>query len=195
MIPKIEITYSKTYDAILHSYHDKNFSSSQPKKGILYSKKIQKIWDKNSSRILKAMASESGLVWKTRSVKIYPVKYCLSEFASPLTIYFYKDPEHAISIIIHELAHLLVWENEKKINEKRMRKYSHEDSFTRDHLLVHAICIQTLQKVFGKNAEKYLKYERFWEWDNWEFSRFYRRSWEIVQKKGAKNLLQELVKK
>jgi hypothetical protein len=55
--------------------------------------------------------------------------------------------------------------------------------------------ILTIKKIFVKKAEKYFYWERWWEiWKNTPMGKDYKRSWEIVQKEGAKNIIRDVIK-
>jgi hypothetical protein len=195
LLPKIVITYSEVYDMINHHYFKQAYTDSQKMRGQKYAARLQKIWNKKSAKILKAMSEVSGLKWKYDIIKVYPIRYGYSEIAWPLTIFFYKDDNHAISIIIHELCHVLIEQNQGKINWKLIeRRYKNCNALTRDHLLVHAICKLTTEKVFRDASEPFLKYERFWEWDKWELANHYKKSWDIVAKKWPENIIKEHLK-
>ncbi len=195
MIPKIQITYSEVYDMISHHYFKKSYGKKQMKQGKKYAAHLQKVWDKRSRKILNAMSEVSGLKWKNEEIKVYPVRFGYSEIAWPLTIFFYDDDRHAISIIIHELCHVLIGQNNKRVKLGAYKRCYHRCSaLTKDHLLVHAICKLTCERVFREASEPFLKYERFWEWDKWELAQHYKKSWEIVSRKGPSQVIRELVK-
>jgi hypothetical protein len=207
MIPKIRIIYSSIYDQLLHTYHKKKFGKLHRHilQGEKYAAKLQKKWNKIERNVLTTMSKITKLEWKKKEIECYVVKHCKFSFSHPLTLIMRKNLDRVIVTLIHELAHEMFWSNRKKVvwskelkpwAKKSMiyKKYKNEDYVTKLHLPVHALVILTCKRIFGKNAEKYLKHERFWERKKSPGAKAYKRSWEIVNEEGPKNILIDLIK-
>jgi hypothetical protein len=196
-VPKLYISYSFPYDQMLTQLYKKQFSEKQRKEGLLYAKKLQKEWDRVSDKIFKTTSDVSGLKWKKDFVVCYVVKHIPNPISRPLTLRINRNFIEQKTTIIHELTHNLLFQNYKKIKRmytltgKIYRKYAKESLNTKIHLPVHAIVKLTLEKAFGKEAKKYIKYEtRFYG----KRSIDYIRSWEIVEKEGPENILKQVIK-
>ncbi len=109
-------------------------------------------------------------------------------FSDPLTLRIYNKTDYCVDVLIHELIHQLLTQNEA--GNWNVWKYFHEkykaESFkTRIHIPVHAIHWYIYLKFF---SEKRLK--RDIELDSKHFE--YKKSWDIVAKEGYLNIIQNL---
>jgi hypothetical protein len=196
-VPKLNITYSFPYDQLFTYLYKKKFSRKQSEEGFLYAKKLQKEWDKISDKIFKTLSDISGLKWKKDYVECFVVKHIPNPISRPLTLRMNRNFTEQKTIIIHELTHNLLFQNYIRIKRiysltgKIYRKYEKESFNTKIHLPVHAIVKLTLEKTFGREAKKYIKYET---WFYGKHSVDYIRSWEIVEKEGPENILKEVIK-
>ena len=94
MIPKIEFIYSSVYDNIWLKPNKKMESEKISK----YIKSIEKIWNKEGTKILKEISKISSLKWKEKKIKCYFISggRC---FSDPLTIKYFKDKNKFIDTL------------------------------------------------------------------------------------------------
>ncbi|MCS7105921.1 MAG: hypothetical protein NZ942_01210, partial [Candidatus Aenigmarchaeota archaeon] len=86
----------------------------------------------------------------------------------------------------------VAWPNSKA---KIYRKYKNESYTTKLHLPIEAIVILTVKEVFGRNFEKYLRWEKWWENSpKTQRAKDYKRAWEIVEKEGAENIIKDIIR-
>lgn len=196
-LPKVIFQYSYIYDQAFSSksQNDRNFEN-----GFKVAVNFQKYWDKNSKRILSVMSEVSKLKWRYDKVWCYLSFFTPFSFSMPLTVKIHKNREQMLTTLVHELSHNLLIQNRDRCfmateGKKLYKKYESETFTTRVHITVHAIVKLTLEKAFGKGAEKYLKYERMWEISKTSrLASEYKRAREIMEKEGPENVLRQVMK-
>ena len=200
MTPRIEITYSGIYDIVLLKSKKIKYNHKRLVEGERFAKKLQKVWDKYSEQILSHMSKVTGLKWQKNYIECFVTFNAPYPFFHPLTIYVGNRTEPAIMTIVHELSHTLLWGNKNKVkwpesNIGIYRTYQRENYNTKLHFSVHAIVTLVINKVFGRNSEKYLRWERWWRREpNHPMANEYKRSWEIVREEGPEKVIKELIK-
>jgi hypothetical protein len=95
-----------------------------------------------------------------------------------------------IDVLTHELIHNIFTQNQeclKKAWDFFNRKYKKESRVTRIHILVHAVHSHIYMKFFGEERLK-RNVKRL------TFRQDYKRAWEIVQRQGYHNVIDEFVR-
>ncbi|HUW72101.1 MAG TPA: hypothetical protein VMV66_02875 [Candidatus Humimicrobiaceae bacterium] len=192
--PKIIFKYSWIYDQTwkegwLARKKTKNYPSS--KKVFNYIKKVRRTWKKEEKRALQEISRITDLKWKSKSIDCYVVGRC-RPFSYPLTMPIYeKYPDYFIDVLTHELIHNIFIQNEKE-TEKAWRffekKYKKESRITKNHIVLHAIHSHIYSKLYNeKRLKRNIKFtNRFPD---------YKKSWQIIQKVGYRNIIDEFVKR
>lgn len=191
MIPKIVFKYSWIYDQIwkecikTYKLKDKTYPSSEKVQN--YIKKVKILWRKDEKKVLVECARVTGLKWKDRTITCYVVGRS-RDISDPLTLRLRNKPDDFIDSLVHELIHQLLIQNE--VNSWDVWKYFHKkyisESFnTRIHIPVHAIHRHIFLKFF---SEKRLKRDVKIASEYPE----YKRAWDIVEKEGYRNIIQNL---
>jgi len=200
MIPKIEFRYSWIYDQNYSRYlwvqkalkkQKRKYPSY--KKIEKYIKSIEKIWKKHESKILIELPKITKLKWKDKKIICYVVGYCIP-FSDPLTMPIYqKNKDKFIDVLIHELIHqLFTQEGNLKTAENSWKfiydKYKKETKTTKIHIPLHAIHSKIYLRFFNKRRllRDYEDKKRFED---------YRKSWNIVNKKGYQNIINEFTRR
>ncbi len=192
--PKIIFKYSWIYDQNwkewikLYSKKKKKYPSI--KKILNYIEKIEKLWKKEEKKVLTELSRISHIKWKEKSIICYVVGRC-RPFSCPLTMPVYeKYPDYFIDVLIHELIHNLFMQDYEKIEKAWkyfQRKYKSESITTRCHIVLHALHSHIYLKFYGKKRLKRdIKALPIQD---------YRKSWEIVQKQGYQNIINEFVER
>lgn len=142
-------------------------------------KGINEFWNANHISIEASLKEITGLTFKEKKIPCYlNMDY---SFSDPLSIRI-QEPEKMKETLIHELIHVLFTQNNIK-NKKFQNKWNKywddfkdEPRLVKSHILVHAVHnLLTGQKRDSVKAE-------------------YVRSWEIVEKEGAQNLVDKYLK-
>jgi hypothetical protein len=196
MISKIRFRYSWIYDENwkrwIKSYEIKSSWIKKPwpseQKILSYISSVQKIWDRQESKILKELSLTSGLKWKSKFIDCYVVGRCIP-FSDPLTVGLRKNKDDFIDTLIHELIHQLFSQkgNFKKASKAwkyLFKKYKKELRTTKIHIPLHAIHAHIFNKFFSKKRLEF-------EIKSMSKSPAYKRSWETVGSEGYKNIIKE----
>ena len=197
MLPKIIFQYSWLYDQNwikwIKIYKRYKIQYNHTIKEILnYIKNIDKYWKKYEKPILKELSQISRLKWKSKEIPCYVVGDCVL-FSDPLTIGMYKDKDWFVNNLIHELIHQLFTQEGNEVKSKKAwnyiyRKYKKESHNTQIHIPLHAIHTHIYLNFFDKKKlEEEIKFNKYFK--------DYKRSWDIVQKKGYKNIINEFTEK
>ncbi len=197
MIPKIRFRYSRVYDDRYRISKDinkklakQNKKYPSQKKIRNYILKIESDWRRIEGKIFMEISKISGLKWNEKEIKCYIIGYG-RPFSDPLTLRLYKNKNDFIDTLTHELIHQIQIQNWKNIKvwwEYICRKYKKESILTKKHILLHAIHTEIYLKIFNMKRlnKNIMKNKDYLD---------YKRSWEIVQKEGYKNIINEFRKR
>jgi len=193
MIPRVIFVYSWIYDKNWSEWikvYKKKKKKSYPsiKKVQNYIKRIEKVWRKEEKSILKELSKITKLQWKEKEIKCYIVGRCIP-FSYPLTMRVYKKDYRFVDVLTHELIHQLFIQNSEKTQKAWphiKRKYRNKPFITKIHIPLHAIHMHIYMKLFDKkrlNADITACRK----------AKEYKISWEIVQKEGYQNIIDDFV--
>ncbi len=198
MLPEIIFKYSWIYDngyresKRIQAFLDKKGKKyPSPQKIENYIKRVEPIWKNEEKKILTELSRISGLEWKVKEISCYVIGVG-RPFSDPLTLHIEKNYDDFIDILTHELIHqLFTQERNMQRSEKAwdyfFKKYKIESRTTKIHIPLHAIHAELIKRFYGeKRIGKRLQIPPH---------RDYKRSWEIVQKEGYKNILYEFRKR
>jgi hypothetical protein len=196
LIPKIIFKYSWIYDkqwenVWLKSRKKKNIKKyPSPKVVFEYTKKIEKLWRKEERKILTEISKITRLKWQEKFIDCYVIGRH-TPFSQPLTMQIYEKYDYFIDVLTHELIHNIFIQNEKSLGncwKYFFEKYKKEPVNTQVHIYLHAFHKHIFLKFYSeKRLNREIK----------SMSRFpaYKRSWEIVQRDGYQNIINEFVKR
>jgi len=199
-IPKIVIKYAPIYDRIFAKLKRRKLSEKQINYCFDYAEKFEKEWNKKSTKILATMSEITGIRWPVNQIDVYVSIYAPNSFSHPLTVNIFKNHYHRIAVLIHELSHVIFWDKNHHVlqtsNKKGIfKKYANEDEVVKIHIPAEALAFLTIKKVFKKNYKKYVYWEtHWWKKSKSPTAKLYRRSWEIMQKEGPRNIIKDVVK-
>lgn len=182
-LPKIIFRRSWLYDSALARRQE--FKNPDEKKLQKAFTKIQKDWKVHEALLLKEISKVTKLKWNEKEIVIY-FSYGIFPYSDPLTI----NPRSDIHVITHELIHRILSEDENWLKIKKrwgkfMSKYKKEDKACKVHIIIHAVHMEIMSKLFD---DKVIKKEILSTAHNLPYAR----SWEIVQQDGYKNIVKEL---
>ena len=193
---KIEFVYSLVYDKILLKEKVlKKFPKIDFPKRM---EEIKKEWKKYEKKILTAIPSISRLKWKESKVKCYVVTSSIP-FSEPLTIPAYKETDKFIDVLTHELIHQIFMQGHNyKLSKKSwsyiFKKYDKEHFKTKIHIPVHAIHKKIFLDILKKPERLKREYETIKKNFPPQYKELYLKSWEIVEKEGYENIINEFRK-
>lgn len=201
MIPKINFVWSWIYQEGVHTPKNLDETSENYEEYVnSFISEVSKEWDKFGEDILRYMGELTGLTWKKSEINCYVIKISESyPFSDPLTIpiqnkcgdkIFTMDKDTFIDTLIHELIHNLQIQN--KVTDKYFdylikEKYKDFSFTTAIEIPIHAIHKEIFLRFFDK--ERLDKHVALMS----NYSE-YKKSWDIVNKEGSKNIVEELKK-
>ncbi len=143
-------------------------------------------WEKEGGKIIKTLESVLGLKLPKKLTVYVNTE---ASFSEPLAIKIEKDIDDNIDNLTHELIHVILTHNFKKIEKKwitLMQKYEKEKPLTRRHIPIHAIHLKVAGQLgFGKDRIDRIK--------TYSKNPAYLQSWKIVNKESADRIIQLLV--
>lgn len=157
-----------------------------PKAAILSSEKIEEgvalmdvFWKERGASVEMAMKEVTGLNFKQSSIVCY-LNSTMS-FSDPLTLAI-EDAADMYDNLVHELIHIILMDNEEALLgwQAMFERYKTEPRITKTHIGIHAIHELVALKIFPHRMERIKSYSKNPE---------YVRSWEIVNKDGAENII------
>ena len=145
---KVDFEYSQVYDELL-SYMSRNqYGNKQYLDMQVATLEFQKYWRKNENKIIKEVQKVSGLKF-SKEVRCFVVKHLgFRAISSPLTIRFTKDFKYLSAVLIHELIHILLADN-NKVLELVKKKFNYSANDFKIHFPVLLIERKVIENLFG----------------------------------------------
>ena len=176
MLPKTQFHYSPIY--FEHLALPKNFVMPTDKFIHENTRKLELKWRRIEKKILKEIENATGLKWQESHIYIY-ITSDVGWFSAPLTMSITEDTDVMLDMLIHELIHRILSENENWVIIKRrwvklLGKYKKENTNARIHVPIHAIHKHIFLKFFNQKRLE-LEIKRVKD------DKDYARAWEIVQ--------------
>ncbi|MBU1033026.1 hypothetical protein KJ937_03805 [Patescibacteria group bacterium] len=190
----IEFRYSPIYDDQCHAAFDLQSKHERPfpdaKTTIAFMQRLEKEWRKNEQDIFKAIQKYSGVRWSVKEHLCYVVGSGIP-FSDPLTMPVFAPQapiNYATDVLCHEMIHRNLIEPAfikrwKQIFARLKKYYPKETENALVHVIVHAIHEQIFLLMF---TEERLKRDK----RIMNVHPDYRRAWEIVEKVGAKKIIE-----
>src|SRR3989344_8114575 len=176
---KINFEYSLVYDMMLGEMMG-IFDEKTEKDSRGYTNSVRKFWDKRGARIIKEIENVSKLKFKG-NVDCFVVNSMFYESIShPFTIKIEKDFDRLFTIFVHELTHILLVQNFKKVAP--LVNLIDKDPNYRAHFPVLLIERKVLERL-SKNYKKQKRIEDLdYVWEDVEkmYSNFERTNKGIV---------------
>lgn len=190
----VEFRYSPIYDDQcratfdLLSKHERPYPDVRTTTDFMH--RLEKEWRKNERKVFGMIQNLSGIRW-TASKHLCYVVGSGTPFSDPLTMPVFAPQaptDYASDVLCHELIHRNLIEPAfsikwKKVLAKLKKHYPKDTENALIHVLVHAIHEQIFLKLFSEERLKRDKRIMFVYPD-------YRRAWEIVEKVGAKKIIE-----
>ena len=145
---KLNFQYSQIYDE-LFSYMSRNdFNNKQILELETFTIQLSNYWGRINNKVLKEIEKVSDLKFNN-NVNCFVVKHLgYRAISEPFTIKMYKDFNYLTGVIIHELVHILLRDNQKIlkiVNEK----FVHEGNDFKIHFPVLLIERKVIENLFG----------------------------------------------
>ena len=146
---KLNFNYSQVYDELLSYMSRNNFDNKQIIELETFCIELSKYWDNLNNKIVKEIEKVSSLKFKS-NVDCFVVKHLgYRAISDPFTVKVHKDFNYLTGVIIHELIHILIRDNEKIIKLVN-NKFKHEENDFKIHFPVLIIQKKVIENLFGE---------------------------------------------
>ncbi len=151
----------------------------------------RKIWNKNEKKIIDGMKKITGLDFYANTIDVYMIFGLKGAFSDPLVINIGYEKNAFIDTLTHELIHRILTDNKLKTNgsfwtRKNFPKI--KDNKALNHILVHAVHKAIYLDILKSPKRLKFDIEKCQKWPS------YKLAWEIVEKKGYKNIISDFKK-
>ncbi len=147
---KINFEYSQVYDELLTYMSRDNYDNKQFLEMELSTIKFERYFNKYKMQIIKEIERISGLKFG-KDVKCFIVKHLgFRAISYPLTIKFSKDFKYLTAVLIHELIHKLLMNNERILDLVK-EKFDYEENDLKIHFPVLLIERKVIENLFGES--------------------------------------------
>ena len=191
---RVHFRYSSIYDEQcraafeLLSKHERPYPDAKTIATFMH--RLEKEWRKNERASFNAIQLFSGIKWTVKEPTCYMVGSGIP-FSDPLTMPVFAPQapiDYASDVLCHELIHRNLIEPAfetkwKKVLAKLQKQFPKDTENVLVHVLVHTIHEQIFLSLFSEERLKRDKRIMFAHPD-------YRRAWEIVEKVGAKKIVE-----
>lgn len=153
-------------------------------------KNLRGVWDAKEVLIMEGFSQVTGLSFKHNYIDVFLVRRdaVARSISYPIILRVGGDMERNMCILIHELAHNLMWDNEQESNwsKKALALWPQETHSAARHIVVHAI-MEAIYVGVVKDLEEIAK-----DIEICQKSPDYKRAWGIVKEKGYRNIIDML---
>jgi hypothetical protein len=146
------------------------------------------VWKEKEKTILEGMCRVIGLEFSNNSIDVNMVGTYWKAFSTPLVVSAKYAPEDFIDVLTHELIHVILTKNTtgKFVGDIWDKLYSEAISkSSRNHVLVHAIHKAIYLDVLNQPERLQLDINKC------QKAPGYADAWNIVEKRGYKELIEE----
>jgi len=149
---KIDFVYSTIYDNLLTEMSRKEFSVEQMKEMEFYKEEFEATWKKEEGKTIREIEKISKLKFKGNKTcfLVYNMKF--AAISNPLTIKRESHLERAKTILIHELIHILLEDNRRKIIKLIDKIYPEETHEFKIHVPVLLVTRKVVENLYGKRV-------------------------------------------
>lgn len=151
-------------------------------------------WDVHGDRLLEALCQRFNLRFRQSEIEMFIVRNALP-IASPLTIDTRRAPQHFLDLACHELLHRLFANNTLGLAPRKIfpKMFPGEAHNVQGHVLVHAGLQYLYEEVWKQPSRTHrdINIARARQTRRIRPTPDYARSWQIVEKRGYRELIAE----
>ncbi len=145
---KLNFQYSQVYDELFNYMSRNYFDNAQILELETFTIQLSNHFKDKQNNIIKEIEKVSGLRFQS-NVNCFVVKHLgYRAISDPFTIKMYKDFDYTTAVVIHELIHILLRDNQtilKIVN----KKFAHEENDFKVHFPVLLIERKVIENLFG----------------------------------------------
>lgn len=198
--PEIRIYFSwLLYDNVskdlFEKYAAKSDALASKEKCFEWARNYQQAWDKRGHDVLSKLSEALGLSFYRPIIDVACAPW-LSPQSAPLLMGFYYEPDQFVDILLHELCHELLTENNVyaeyssacwiNLAERWEKLYGNHSLNTLVHIPVHALCKYIFIEVLAEPNRVTRDYE------DCKGKEDYLASWEYVNTHDYKEIIAQL---
>lgn len=193
-IPQIRLKYGWHLDNAFDMYLSK-ITEKQPthtKDEVLsIMTQYKNEWSKFESKILEAMTEILNLGFNKNIIDVYIVGNYRKAFSDPLVVSSKYDPDVFVDILTHEILHIILTDNDKKLNVSEIWKKMFPDVTdvkTLNHIVVHAVH----KEIYLNKLKDESRFTR--DIEGCQKFKSYKDAWDIVEKNGHLKIIEDFKK-
>lgn len=146
---KLNFQYSQVYDELLTYMSRNSFENKQILELETFVIQLSNYFKDKQNKIIKEIERVSGLKFSS-NINCFVVKHLgYRAISDPFTVKMYKDFNYMTAMLIHELTHVLLKDNQtilKLVN----KKFAHEENDFKVHFPVLLIERKVIEDLFGE---------------------------------------------
>ena len=179
---RLNFFYSAPYDRMLTEMSGFDYSDKQSIEAKKYIIKIEKNWRKTGEKIVKEIEKVSKLKFRDDSTCFLVKNMYYNALSHPLTIKIHNDYDKFNDVLMHELIHVILVQNDKgkELLYDLNRLYPKKDKSFISHLPLLLIEKKVIENLFGskyynkilKEDEKIDGMKEVWEEANRLYNKF-----------------------
>ncbi|MEK7662470.1 MAG: hypothetical protein AAB355_03200 [Patescibacteria group bacterium] len=200
--PKIIIKYNRFLDPIFIFFCKNNpelkkrgwndWVPPEKEKILERIKNYKTEWVKYESEILRGMCSVLDINFKRNIIDVHIVSGNPRDFSDPLIIKSGYPPQEFVDILSHELIHILFQDNIEKIPVRILSEmFPQESILVRNHVITHAVLKYIYLEILKDESRLNKNIKRSSDANMQDYTR----AWEIVEKRGYRELIDEFKNK
>ena len=146
---KLNFQYSQVYDELFNYMSRNSFDNSQILELEAFTIQLSNHFKDKQNKIIKEIEKVSGLKFSI-NVKCFIVKHLgYRAISDPFTVKMNKDINYLTAVIIHELVHILLRDNQTMLKLVN-KKFAHEENDFKIHFPVLLIERKVIENLFGE---------------------------------------------
>lgn len=159
----------------------------------------RKTWKKHEKKIIEGLQNALGVEFYRPVIDVSCTPYFIPK-SDPLIMNFNETPDRFVDVLMHELCHVLLTDNNKHQSNGDSpaldlialwkKLFQGEDGFNvLAHIPVHALSKYVYVDILGESLRLERDKKAIEEWDN---SGAYKTSWDYVEKHDYKEIIDHL---
>jgi len=194
--PEIRMVYGwhldRTFNQYLSEIPNEKEHTAEAREDVM--KKIplfEAEWKKYEKKILQGMCDILGLEFYKSLIDVYVVGAYKAAFSDPLVMSSKYLPDMFVDVLTHEILHILLTDNTKKVEVRKIWAEMFPEAIDMtsiNHILVHAVHKEIYLKTLNMPERLERDQTRCEKWKS------YHDAWNIVEKRGHINIINEFKK-
>ncbi len=186
-LPEVRIGYGGLLDAAFSGLSKESVGQA-PEEAKEKIPLFQAEWNKHEIKVLQGMCEILDLEFYNKVIDVYVVGAHVNAMSEPLIIDARCTPDVFVDILTHELLHVLLIDNTKKVAVRKIWQEMFPEAIDRKslyHVLVHAVHKEIYLNVLNAPERLERNLKRNFGWKSYEDA------WNIVEKRGHMEIIND----